>query len=412
MLNKTKRLAAVVTVAVAGAAMAVTGATAGAASAQAPSSTGIYPAVSPVVFNGKDLVTAALGANGTLYAHEQVPGATSWRQQAIETLAQNGGVRIGTPSVTATATSVQVVTEDGDGNIYFRQQLDGQTTWSAPEYVGTVSVGVPTDGIQQPEIAWTGVPGHTGTNSVITVADAGGDILYWWQNGSTWEQETVATAVSQNAYYQPDLTATNTGIVIVSAGTNGAFYSFYQPYGSPTWNSDGTLGVPSGADYDAPYVTWDGTHVDVTAPYYDGSGFTARFMWKSNSAEFWSEQSLPGVTDAQGLGYGSPAITWTPGHNLLIAAVQELSLTRHRLDFWWQGSTFTNFNLESVATAGSSADFIGPSLVNTGATSSGETVLTSSYTTNEFGSPATYALDDWTQPTGSPTWTKHQIQAP
>jgi hypothetical protein len=110
MFRKIKRLATA-SIAATAAVITVTGATAGVASARALSPSGIMPGpdAAPVVWNGTDLVTAAVGANGTLYAYEQVPGASSWQRQTIETLAHNGGVALGAPSVTATATSVQVV---------------------------------------------------------------------------------------------------------------------------------------------------------------------------------------------------------------------------------------------------------------------------------------------------------------
>jgi len=165
-------------------------------------------------------VTATVAGNGTLYAYEQAPGATTWRRQVIETMAQNGGVGIGLPSVTATATSVQVVTQD--------------------------------------------------------------------------------------------------------------------------------------------------------------------------------------------LAYGTPAITWT-GDNLLVAAVQDLSGTKHRLDFWWQGSTFSNFNRETVTTVNNPVDLTAPAMVSTSPNSGGETVITAPLTRHLWG---TSALVDWTQPTGSPAWTKHQIAGP
>ena len=67
---------------------------------------------------------------------------------------------------------------------------------------------------QQPKIAWTGVPGHTGTNSVITIANAAGDVLFWYQSGAGWAQETAAAPAQGVGYGAPDLTATSTGIVI------------------------------------------------------------------------------------------------------------------------------------------------------------------------------------------------------
>jgi hypothetical protein len=105
MIKKVKRLAAAASIAAVAAVVAFTGATAGVASARVLGSSGIEPGLSPVAWNGTDLVTAAVGANGTLYAYEQVPGASSWQRQAIETQAGNGGAALGTPSVTATATA-------------------------------------------------------------------------------------------------------------------------------------------------------------------------------------------------------------------------------------------------------------------------------------------------------------------
>ncbi len=226
MIRKIKRLATAAGVAAAAASIIITGTTAGVASARVLGSSGIQSGLSPVVWNGTDLVTAAVGANGTLYAYEQVPGASSWQRQTVETQAGDGGVALGAPSVTATATSVQVVSEDTDGKIWFYQQADGQSTWSAPQLVAQVSVGQVVLA-QQPKIAWTGVAGHTGTNSVITIANAAGDILFWYQSGSSWIHETVASPTQGVGYGAPDLTATNTGEVIAAVGTNGAFYTFF-----------------------------------------------------------------------------------------------------------------------------------------------------------------------------------------
>jgi hypothetical protein len=405
VIKKVKRLATAAGVAAVAGAVAVTGTTAGVASARVPDSPGIQPGLSPVVWNGTDLVTAAVGANGTLYAYEQVPGAATWQRQTVETQARNGGTALGTPSVTATATSVQVVSEDADGKIWFYQQADGQSTWSVPQLVAQVSVGQVVLA-QQPKIAWTGVAGHTGTNSVITIASAAGDVLFWYQSGAGWGQETVASPTQGVGWGAPDLTATSTGVVIAAVGSNGAFYSWFEPYGGPTWASDGTLGARAGQFWGPPALTWDGASVAAAAAFTDGSGITLRFMWKANSAQFWSQETLPGVTDAQFLAQ-DPAITWTGG-NLLVAAVQNVTSDKQRLDFWWQGSAFTTFNRETVAAANYPAAF-GPPALTYDPASPGEAVITAPFTTNAF---TTTALDDWTEPTAGRAWTRHQINAP
>jgi hypothetical protein len=381
--------------------IAVTGATAGVASARVLGTSGVQPGLSPVVWTGTNLVTAAVGENGTLYAYEQVPGADTWQRQTVKTQAGNGGVTLGVPSVAATASSVQVVSEDADGNIWFYQQQDGQSTWSA-QWVATVETGS-LEGAQAPKIAFTGVTGHAGTNSVITIDDPAGDILFWYQSGSSWIEETVASPTQGVGWGAPDLTATSTGVVIAAIGTNGAFYSWFEPYGGPTWASDGTLGASAGQFWGAPDLTWDGTNVDVAASFNNGSGSTVRFAWKSNTAQFWSQQTLPGVTGTRPAAY-NPAITWT-GDNLLVAAVQQLTSAKQRLDFWWQGSTFTTFNREAVTAANYPSAFSVPALTYDPAAPS-EAMITADLTTNDFTATA---LDDWTEPFGSATWTRSQI---
>ncbi len=402
MFRKIKRFAAAASVAAVAATIAVTGATAGVASARVLGTSGVRPGLSPVVWNGTDLVTAAVGENGTLYAYEQVPGAGTWQRQTVKTQAGNGGVALGVPSVAATATSVQVVSEDAAGNIWFYQQQDGQSTWSAAQRVATVETGS-LEGAQAPKIAFTGVTGHAGINSVITIDDPAGDILFWYQSGSSWIEETVASPTQGVGWGAPDLTATSTGVVIAAIGTNGVFYSWFEPYGGGTWGSYGTLGASAGQFWGAPDLTWDGTNVDVAASFNNGSGSTVRFAWKSNTAQFWSQQTLPGVTGTQPLAY-NPAITWT-GDNLLVAAVQQLTSAKQRLDFWWQGSTFTTFNRETVTAANYPSAFSVPALTYDPATP-GEAMITADLTTNDF---TTTALDDWTEPFGSATWTRSQI---
>jgi hypothetical protein len=91
----------------------------------------------------------------------------------------------------------------------------------------------------------------------------------------------------------------------VAPGTNGAFYSFYQPYGGSSWVSDGSVGVGSAQDFTGPSST------------------------------------QPLASD--------PAIAFT-GSNLVLTAVRQMSSSTQRLDYWWQGTTFTNFNFDKVAT--------------------------------------------------------------
>jgi hypothetical protein len=253
------------------------------------------------------------------------------------------------------------------------------------------------------------VPGHAGTNSVITVADGSGDILFWYENSSGgWTQETVVDGTPQNEFYDAALTATDKGIVIVAPGSNGAFQSFFQAYGPNPWVSDGTLGVGSGQSFDSVSVTWDGTNVDADAAYNGGAGATSTdelmFMWKSDSSSYWHDENILGPDSAEPFDF-APAITFT-GSNLLLTADQQLSSTQQRLDFWWQGSLFSNFNFESVAKASAPSGYGPPQIAFTGGASAPEAVITAPFTANGY---ETNALNDWTEPAGSSTWTKHVV---
>jgi hypothetical protein len=360
----------------------------------------------PVVWNGTDLVTATISVSGRLYAYDQAPGATSWTQQLVAHLAPDGEAFI-SASMTATSNSVQIVAVDGVGVIWFFQQIDGTSTWSDGQEVGSASLGNG-EGVQFPQIAWTGVPGHTGTNSVVTIADGSGNVLFWYQNGGGWTQETVVNGSPSDEYYDADLTATDQGIVLVAPESNGEFQSFFQAYGAAGWTLDGGLDVGPGQSFDSVSATWDGTNVDVAASYTTGSaaarGNEVMFLWKSDSGIGWNHEVVMGP---QKYGFYVPVITFT-GSNLLLASSQEVTTSKSRLDFWWQGSTFTNFNFESVASVTTPNDVEDPELAYSAGASSPEAVIVAPVTSN-LGS--TFGADDWTEPVGSPIWTKH-VMAP
>jgi hypothetical protein len=352
---------------------------------------------SPTAWNGKDLVTTQNSPGGNLVAYEKVPGTGSWKKETVSTAAHNGGVAFGPVSITATGSAVQIVAPDVDGKIWFFQQADGKTKWSAPQLVGTVTPGSP-GGFQEPAIAWTGVPGHTGTNSVITVADASGNVLFFYQNGGGWTKETVASASVHNVYYQPVLTATDHGIVIVAPATDGFLFSWSQPYGGSGWTADGNVAPGSHLAFNRPSVTWDGVNVDVVDSVVAGG---LVFLWKSDSATSWSQFVMVPDGESPGVLSSPPAIHFTSG-NLIISAVETGPSRVETLSFWWQGSSLTNFNFETVDSA--AGTFEQPTITSTTG-SSAEVAIVVPFTT---GTPG-WALDDWTQPVGGTGWLKGHI---
>ena len=375
-----------------------------------PAGAAVINAASPVVWNGIDLVTASLNATYQLYAYEQAPGATTWTKQLVAKKAPDAEPLV-TVSMTATASSVQIVAEDNIGIIWFFQQADGTTTWSAGQQVGSVTTNN-VEGQQTPKIAWTGVPGHTGTNSVITVADGSGNILFWYQNGGGWSQETAWGAPAGGyEYYDATPTATDKGIVIVALDSDGSVSAFSQAYSTKPWVFDDGIGAPPGQSFDSVAVTWDGVNVDVATTFNAGSGSsypdTLMFLWKSDSATSWNSEAVLGPNEAQPLDY-APSITWT-GDNLLLFAVQQLSTSRQQLDSWWQGSTFTQFNFESMVKASAPNGYGPPQMTYTQGASAPETAITVPVTANNYDR---MGLNDWTIPFGSSVWTKHVIVAP
>jgi hypothetical protein len=370
-----------------------------------PAGAAVLNTACPVVWNGSVLVTAAISATGQLVAYEQVLGATSWAKFPVATHAPDGEPLV-TVSMAATANTVQIAAEDDAGSIWFYQQSDSTGVWSKGQLVGSVSQGN-AGGLQTPQIAWTGVPRHAGTNSVVTVADGSGNLLMWYQNGGGWSQETVSDGTSSDEFDDAVVTATDRGIVIVSLRTDGGFYSFFQPYGANPWVSDGTIDVGPDQSFDSVAVTWDGTNVDVDAAYNSGTGLPnpdeLLFAWKPDTAG-WSKKDILGPNSAKPLDY-TPAITFT-GSNLLLTTDQAVSSTQERLDFWWQGSAITNFNFESVATANGANGYGPPRIAYTEGASAPEAVIVAPFTTNNF---ETSGLNDWTEPFASSIWTKHVV---
>ena len=314
------------------------------------------------------------------------------------------------------ATSVQIISHDTNGNIWFFQQIDGQTAWSAPQLVANIPPGDP-ESETAPQIAWTGVPGHAGTNSVIT-AESNSGVVFFYQNGGGWTEQTVATSSATNPYYFPRITATDRGIVIMALGPGSDFYSWYQPYGGSGWQSDGSIGASPGQWFGDMSVTWDGTNVDVAASFNDGaSGPDAidpdklMLLWKSDRASSWSEEALPRTSSAEPLAGFTPGIAFT-GFNLVLTEVQWTSITPsdESLDYWWQGTTFTNFNFQQVSSTAGSNEFSPASIVSThSASSPGEVAIVAPFTTNHY---QTTGLYDWTQPTGGSGWTMQVVTPP
>jgi hypothetical protein len=359
-------------------------------------------------WNGQVLVTAQVNAEGDLYVYAQVPGASAWSSEKVALA--SGGVTYTEPWVVATATSVQIVALDSTGRIWFWQQVDGSKLWSKRELVG--DVGSENLAASAPKIAWTGVPGHTGTNSVITAVNGNGDLMFWYQIGGEWS--AAQTVADDTSYNNAALTATDDGIVIVAPEANGALRSFYQPYGGSGWTSGASLGVGTGQRFESVSVTWDGTNVDLIAGFDDSestdpSGDTVLFAYKSDSDRYWSSSMyLTGLnypTELHPLA-GAPAIYETGG-NLVVTAVQQMSSSKERLDYWWQGATFTNFNFEAVDTAMDPIAYSSSTVVSTTGTG-GEVAIFAPVTTPS----GKVDLDDWTQPVGETVWSDPQVIAP
>ena len=114
------------------------------------------------------------------------------------------------------------------------------------------------------------------------------------------------------------------------------------------------------------------------------------------------EQAAPSrwpPSPAEPLAAFTPGIAFT-GFNLVLTAVQWTSITPsdESLDYWWQGTTFTNFNFQQVSSTTGPDEFSPASIVSThSASSPGEVAIVAPFTTNKY---QTTGLDDWTQPTG------------
>jgi hypothetical protein len=364
----------------------------------------------PVVWTGAVLETTALSVQGQLYVYEQEPGATSWTHRELANASPDGNF-FETVSMTATSSSVQIAAQDDQGNIWFYQQNDSTGVWSKAQLVGNLSY-VSGEGLQTPKIAWTGVPGHTGANSVITAADSSGNVLMWYQNGGGWVQETVADAPTPpDRYFDATPTATDTGIDVMALDTDGDLYSFFQPYGPNPWTVT-QVSAPVDHYFNSAAVTWDGTNVDIAAVYNNGSPYPygadeLMFLWKSDSASGWSQEDVRQVPATQPFDY-TVGLTYT-GTNLLLTATQQMSATRVRLDSWWQGPTFTDFNFEAGPTANAPDGFGAPQMTYTEGSSTPESVVTAPYTTSNY---QTAGIEDWTVPLDSSVWTKTIVTSP
>ena len=117
-----------------------------------------------------------------------------------------------------------------------------------------------------------------------------------------------------------------TGLVTAQVNPDGNLYAWEQPPGATKW-----------------------VKKEVAAESPTGAALGARRSPPACPAVQIVSEDAAGISSSQPLGYG-PALAYT-GSNLVLTALQQQAPTKQRLDFWWQGSTFTTFNFETVATA-------------------------------------------------------------
>jgi hypothetical protein len=294
-----------------------------ASAAQAP----ISPqSTAPVVSYGGGLATTVVDENHDVLLFTQASGATTWAEQTIATSARAKDYF--DPEIASDgAGELVIVALDAKGHLW---------SWSgsvgAPFHKGVVS-GAST--YSTPSIAYS----PAGDNFVVASTDAGHNVDFWYQSGSSWLPELVQSG-QHVPFIDSVVTVTDTGAVVVATDYQSQLDVFYQPLFASGW----TLTSKSPGGYIDPSVVWADTDVLVAT---DQAG--AQFGDQSLHVISYSDQgvfvsnTLLGESTGTGLLAGS-AIVWS-GFN---AGVVSEDGGDSELNFFYSDSSFV-FHEESVA---------------------------------------------------------------
>jgi hypothetical protein len=281
----------------------------------------------PVVSYGGGLATTEVDENHDVLLFTQTSGATTWAEQTIATAARAKDYF--DPEIASDgAGELMIVALDAEGHLWsWRGSVGAKFDKSVVSGASTYST---------PSIAYS----PAGDNFVVASTDAGHNVEFWYQSGSSWVPELVQSG-QHVPFIDSVVTVTDTGAVVVATDYQSQLDAFYQPLFASGW----TLTSKSAGGYIDPSVAWVGTGVLVAT---DQAG--VQFGDQSLHVISYSDQgvfvSSTALGEATGTGLlGGTAIAWT-GFNAVVAA--EDAQGDGELNFFYSDSDF-NFHYESVA---------------------------------------------------------------
>jgi hypothetical protein len=150
-------------------------------------------------------------------------------------------------------------------------------------------------------IAWNG------STTVVTATDAFGNLDYWYQPGGAtgWTKQVVASASSGTSYYDAEITASPTGVLITAVEYyTGSIDFWWEADGTTTWYQETVASGGQAGYFGNPSIAWSGAGVYIAATDKYGN---AELWYAASGTATWTEQVVQRSYDGSYYEYASVA---------------------------------------------------------------------------------------------------------
>ena len=133
-------------------------------------------------------------------------------------------------------------------------------------------------------IAWNG------SATVVTATDAFGNLYYWYQPGGStgWTKQPVASSNSDTSYYDAQITASPTGVMITAVEYyTGSIDFWWQADGTTPWHQETVASGGQAGYFGGPSIAFTGAGVYIAATDKYGN---VELWYAQDGTSSWSEQ--------------------------------------------------------------------------------------------------------------------------
>jgi hypothetical protein len=253
-----------------------------------------------ITWTGHAVAIVAVDTAGDLVYFSEHSGSTTWRHK---TVAKAHGHPYKAPSVTTAGDGTVLISASNKAKrLYSFTLAPGGSTWVKQQVAG---------------------PGSFGSSSITTCYDSSvhaylGLITasfdtaqyFWWErlDSPGWNQQILE--LSETKGFTGGSIAATDGHLLVTAANAGTIYFWSQPIGGSTWTNQTIASAGDGTSYTSPAVTWTGpvdggpTSYDVVTAVTNKGALD--YWWTLDGGSTWTQEVV--AKSGPHASYANPAI--------------------------------------------------------------------------------------------------------